>query len=79
MFHKKNNTSTKRNGNVDSHYPTSAVHGFGGVKIFLVCSIQVHPSVWVLVDQAQSALGRLRGLGGGGAHYFTRHDSAQAG
>ncbi len=39
----ENNTSAKINGNAHAHCPSSVDHRFGYVRIFLVCSIQVHP------------------------------------
>ncbi len=46
----ENDTSPKINGNTHSHRLVFADHGFGCVRVFLVCSIQVHPSARLLVD-----------------------------
>jgi hypothetical protein len=43
-------TGAKINGNANSHPLASADHGFGCARIFLVCSIQVHPSAKLLID-----------------------------
>jgi hypothetical protein len=57
VFH---NTAGKINDNIYIHCLVSADHGFGCLRIFLVCPIEVHPSARLLVYWVWS------GLGGGG-------------
>ncbi len=44
------NTGGKINYNIYIHCSASADHGFGQLRTFLLCTIQVHPSARLLVD-----------------------------
>jgi hypothetical protein len=52
------NNGGKINGNINIHCSSSADHGFGCSRSFLVCSIHVHPSARLLVDRVCGSLGR---------------------
>jgi hypothetical protein len=58
VFHKKI-SGGKINGNIYIHCSASTDHGFGRSRIFLVCAIQFHPFVRLLVDWVSSGFGKV--------------------
>ncbi len=50
-------TGRKMNGRINIHRSASTDHGFGCSRTLLVCTIQVQPSAWLLVDWICSGSG----------------------
>ncbi len=63
-------TGRKMNGNIYVHCSASTDHGFGCLRTLVVCTIQVQPSAWLLVDWICS------GSGGGRWVAWVRRDTS---